>query len=114
MRGETRNPVSKCQIKECRTCGNPIAFVKNKKGAWFPVDVLHNEETGQNYYKGGAGAYGNLTPWHRCTDSNAAEELRIKEERDAKLAAINEQVFELMVAGKMDEAKALMGQARTL
>jgi hypothetical protein len=55
------------QHVQCRDCHQPISFVKNKAGKWYPVDVFHIPNLGKGFwYKTGMGAFGNLTPWHKC------------------------------------------------
>ncbi len=57
-------PINKRQVKACTRCTHPITFVKNRTGKWYPVDVF--QKGGEWMYRTGLGAYGNLTPWHRC------------------------------------------------
>jgi hypothetical protein len=51
----------------CRDCHQPIAFVQNVKGKWYPVDCFPVPNLGKGmWYRTGMGAFGNHTPWHKC------------------------------------------------
>jgi hypothetical protein len=101
------NPVKKSQLRTCNKCKAQITFVQNRNGKYFAVDVFCFQ--GGLVYKSNMGAYGNLTPWHKC--HTITEAMEAATPRPARTPRQQEFIDKYLVLAKTRATNPNYGEA---
>ncbi len=60
--------IQKSDVKQCRTCGAQITFLKYASGKWYPADVYPARDGVGYLVDAGSGAHNNFKRRHVCVD----------------------------------------------
>jgi hypothetical protein len=105
-------PVTQRQCFKCRECGTLVTWWHNRNGKPVLVEV-HSHPSEGLVYRTGIGAYGNLTPWHKCGEVRERQARGAAERREESLKAVRDAVARDYLPRLMEVAKGFTEDRRT-